>query len=302
MMPKVTFSILNWNQKELTLDCLDSLADLDYPNYDVVVVDNGSREDEAAGIRARFPAVTVVENERNVGFSEGNNVAIRRAVADGADYVLLLNNDTTVDPQMLSHMVDAAQNDPQIGIVGPKICYYDEPETIWSAGGLMERRWDPVMRGLDAPDDGSYDALCEVDWVSGCALMIRSDVMAQIGLIDPRYFIYYEESDWCCRAREAGFKIFYVPQALMWHKIQPRQQAVSARHVYLMTRNRLLFVRCRGVGWPTILSLIVAENLRTVGAWTVWQRHREKRPMRRAMLRGVSDFLAGRFGEPPGDL
>jgi hypothetical protein len=166
----------------------------------------------------------------------------------------------------------------------------------------MEPRWKPVMRGLDVPDDGAYDTLSEVDWVSGCALMIRADVVAQIGLIDARYFIYYEESDWCCRAREAGFRIFYVPQARMWHKIEPGKQAVSARHVYLMTRNRLLFVRKRGAGWPAIFFLIVTENLRTVGAWTVWKRHRDKRPMRRAMLRGVSDFLAGRFGEPPGDL
>ena len=132
--------------------------------------------------------------------------------------------------------------------------------------------------------------------------MIRSDVVAQIGLIDARYFIYYEEGDWCCRARDAGFKIVYVPQARMWHKIEPRKQAVSARHVYLMTRNRLLFVRKRGAGWPAIVSLIATENLRTVGAWTVWRRHREKRPMRRAVLRGVADFLAGRFGEPPSDL
>ncbi|MGD1995023.1 MAG: glycosyltransferase, partial [Anaerolineae bacterium] len=108
MTPKVTFSILNWNQRDLTLDCLASLEALDYPNYEVVVVDNGSREDEAAVIRSRFPEVTVVENERNVGFAEGNNIAIRQAMADGADYVLLLNNDTTVDPQMLTHMVEVA--------------------------------------------------------------------------------------------------------------------------------------------------------------------------------------------------
>lgn len=300
--PAVYFSILNWNQKDLTLECLESLARLDYPNYEIVVVDNGSQDGEVAAIQTRFPSVTVLENERNLGFVEGNNVAIRYALEQGADYVLLLNNDTVVDPQMLKRLVEVAESDDRVAVVGPKIYYFDEPQTIWSAGGIFKPPGKPVMLGLDETDKGQHDALREVDWVTGCALLIKSSVIRRIGLIDARYFIYFEESDWCGRAKKAGFKIFYVPQARMWHKIQPRHQALSPRHVYLMTRNRLLFLQNSGAGLPLILFAIISENLRTVCAWSIRKRHKDKRPLRRAVLRGVSDFLTGRFGEPPTNL
>lgn len=300
--PFVCFSILNWNQQELTSECLESLAQLDYPSYEVIVVDNGSREDEAAAIRSLFPDVTALENETNLGFAEGNNVGIRRALELGADYVLLLNNDTTVNPQMLKELIQVAEGDERVGIVGPKINYFSEPETIWSAGGILNSRRMPILLGLDEPDRGQRDAPKEVDWVTGCALLIKSSVIERIGLIDARFFIYFEENDWCYRAKEAGFKILYAPQARMWHKIEPRHQALSPRHVYLMARNRLLFLRNTGVGAAGILLAIINENLRTAAAWTVRQRHRDKRVLRRPMLRGVRDFLIGRWGQPPADL
>jgi hypothetical protein len=300
--PRIAFSILNWNQKDLTLECLASLAQLDYPNYEVVVVDNGSREDEAAVIASQFPSVTVLRNERNLGFAEGNNVALRYALEQAPDYVMLLNNDTVVDPAMLRYLVAVAEEDPQIGIVGPKINYFTEPQTIWSAGGILDRRMMPILLGLDEADEGQHDTLREVDWVTGCALLMKTRVIREIGLIDDRFFIYFEENDWCYRAQQAGFLVFYVPAAQMWHKIEPRHQALSPRHVYLMTRNRLLFLRNTGAGVPRLLSTIVAEHLRTVGAWSVREQHRDKRHLRRPVLRGVRDFLANRFGEPPADL
>ena len=300
--PIVYFSILNWNQKDLTCECLESLAQLDYPNYEIVVVDNGSRDGEAMAIQARFPSAIVLRNETNLGFAEGNNVAIRYALEQGADYVLLLNNDTVVDAQMLKRLVEGAESDDRIAIVGPRICYFDEPQTIWSTGGILQPHRMPVMLGLNEIDEGQHDALREVDWVTGCALLIKSSVVRRIGLIDDRYFIYFEENDWCSRAKRAGFKILYVPEARMWHKIQPRHQALSPHHVYLMTRNRLLFLRNSGARFPLILFVIITENLRTVCAWSLRKRHKDKRQLRQAVLRGVSDFLTGRFGEPPADL
>jgi hypothetical protein len=300
--PVVHFSILNWNQKDLTIDCLQSLAQLDYPNYEVVVVDNGSREGEAAAIRSSFPDVTVLENKTNLGFAEGNNVGIRHALEDDADYVFLLNNDTTVDPQMLKHLIGVAESDEQIGIVGPKIKYFSEPETIWSAGGILDAQRMPIMLGLDEVDGGQHDELREVDWVTGCALLIKASLIEKIGLIDSRFFIYYEENDWCRRAREAGHRVIYVPEACMWHKIQPRHQALSPRYVYLMTRNRLLFLRKAGARFPSILFTIATENLKTVLAWSVRKQHKDKRSMRLPVLRGVRDYLIGAFGAPPSDL
>jgi GT2 family glycosyltransferase len=300
--PTVYFSILNWNQKDLTCECLESLAQLDYPSYEIVVVDNGSQDDEATVIRGRFPAVRVFENERNLGFAEGNNVAIRYALEQGADYVFLLNNDTVVDQQMLRRLIKVAESDERIGIVGPKISYFDEPQTIWSAGGILRSRRKPVLLGLDEVDNGQFDDLREVDWVTGCALLMKSSVARQIGLIDSRFFIYYEENDWCYRTQRVGYKVFYVPEAHMWHKIRPRHQALSPRHVYLMTRNRLLFLKNSGAGLFSILYVTLTEPLRTALSWSLRKRHKGKRHLRQPMLRGVFDFLAGRFGEPPADL
>lgn len=301
--PTVYFSILNWNQKDLTIECLDSLVRLDYPDYEIIVVDNGSQEDEAAVIRKLFSSVTVLENERNLGFAEGNNVAIRYALSEGADYVMLLNNDTVVDPQMLKRLVEAAKSDDQIAITGPKIYYFDEPRIIWSAGGILKRLGMPAMLGLDEVDRGQHDVLKEVDWVTGCALLIKSAVIRQIGLIDARYFYGgFDDSDWCSRARKAGFKVFYAPAAFLWHKIKPKRQALSPRYVYLMTRNQLLFLRNSGARLSTILFVILTRNLWTVCAWSIRKQHKEKRFLRRVVLRGVFDFLVGRFGEPPADL
>jgi GT2 family glycosyltransferase len=203
---------------------------------------------------------------------------------------------------MLKQLVTVAESDDEIAIVGPKICYFDEPQAIWSAGGVLDSHRMPILLGLDERDNGQHDTLKEVDWVTGCALLIKSSVIQQVGLIDARFFIYFEENDWCYRTKEAGFKVFYVPQARIWHKIQPRHQALSRRHVYLMTRNRLLFLRNTGARFPLILSVIVAKDLRTVCAWSIRKRHKDKRPLRVGVLRGVSDFLRGRFGEPPVDL
>jgi GT2 family glycosyltransferase len=203
---------------------------------------------------------------------------------------------------MLKRLVEVAESDDRIAIVGPKICYSSESQTIWSAGGILEPFKMPVLLGLDETDEGQHDTLTEVDWVTGCALLIKSSVVRQIGLIDARFFIYFEENDWCSRAIKAGFKIFYVPEARMWHKIQPRHQALSPRHVYLMTRNRLLFLRNSGARLPLILFVIFTENFRTVCAWSIRQRHKDKRPLRGAVLRGVFDFVRERFGEPPLNL
>jgi len=302
MNPQVVIVVLNWNGLADTLACLASLAELDYPEREVVVVDNGSSDGSVRAIRERFPMVTVLENGENLGYTGGNNVGIRYALEQGADYVFLLNNDTEVDPQMLKRLIEVAESDPGIGVVGPKILYHSEPETIWSAGGIVEPVGRPVNLGLDERDEGQHDALREVDWVTGCALLIRSSVVRQIGLLDERFFIYFEENDWCRRVREAGFKIYYVPTARLWHKIQPRHQAVSPRHVYLMTRNRLLYLSNAHAGMPAILWVILSEQLRTVAAWSLRRRHRAMRPLRRAVLRGIQDFVWGRFGGPPDDL
>ncbi|MBI1881400.1 MAG: glycosyltransferase family 2 protein, partial [Chloroflexi bacterium] len=219
--PKVAIVVLNYNGLKDTLACLASLNQLDYPAYEIIVVDNDSSDDSVAAIGAGYPHAIVIETGDNLGYVGGNNVGLKHAATLSADYTLLLNNDTEVSPDFLRWLVEVAEADPAVGIVGPTIYYFDRPNTIWSVGGTIDwRRGDTRMIGLDETDRGQFGQLpCSVDFVTGCALLIKMPLVAQVGQLDPRFFAYYEETEWCVRVSRAEFKILHVPQAKIWHKI-----------------------------------------------------------------------------------
>jgi hypothetical protein len=261
-----------------------------YPNFQVVVVDNGSDDGSQEAIRERFTSVTLLENGENLGFAGGNNVGISFALQRGADYVLLLNNDTVVDPRCLTLLVDAADGNERIGIVGPTIYYFDEPGLVWSAGGRMDwRRGRPYLSPPSRDED-------EVDYVTGCAMLVKSEVIRRIGLLDERFFMYFEEVDWCIRAKRVGFEVVHVPEAKVWHKISLEKQFASPRISYYMTRNRLLFLKKAGAGPIAWLYTLFLDYLRTILSWSIRPKYRGKRAQRDAMIRAISDFWRGRFG------
>jgi hypothetical protein len=298
MSPRVAVVVLNWNGLADTLECLASLECLDYPAYEVVMVDNGSTDGSAPVIRERFPAMTMLENGENLGYAGGNNVGLRYALAHKADYALVLNNDTKVAPDLLRRLVDAAEASPSIGIAGPTIYYHEQPDVIWSAGGAIDwRRGSTRMIGLNERDAGQFGARPRVvDFVTGCAMLVRRTVVEQVGLLDERFFAYYEETEWCVRAARAGYKIVHVPLARMWHKISPAARADSPFVHYYMTRNRLLFLKATGAGPGAWLHALVVEYLRTLVSWSVRPKWRGKRLLCGAMWRGMVDFVCGRFG------
>ena len=299
--PRVAVILLNWNQPEFTLACLQSLKRVDYPAYDVVVVDNGSVDGSPAVIREAFPAITLIENSRNLGFAAGNNVGIRYALDHGADYVLLLNNDTEVSPDLLRRLVAVGEADPQIGALGPKIYYYDHAKVIWSAGGAVDRLGRAHHLGenqVDGWESGDGEGgVQDVAYVTGCAILVKRHVVERLGPLDERFFIYFEETEWCSRIHRAGFRVVYVPQARLWHKIKMEARHASRRYLYLMTRNRLLYLRCTSASRWTLL-LAILDILRTASSWTLRSAHQQMRPYRGALLRGIADFLRGQFGEP----
>jgi GT2 family glycosyltransferase len=298
--PWVTVVVLNWNGCQDTLACLASLSALDYAPLDVILVDNGSTDGSVAAVRASFPEVRVLETGENLGFAEGNNVGLRHALAQGADYVLLLNNDTEVASDLVSVLVSAVESTPRAGVAGPTVYYFGCPTMIWSAGGAIDwRRGDSRMMGLDEEEKGQYEAIREVDFVTGCALLARCEVVEKAGLFDPRFFMYYEETEWCVRAARAGYKVLHVPQARIWHKIAPVQQAASPRIHYYMTRNRLLFLRSTRAGVRAWLHTLLAEYLRTLASWTLQPRWHSRRVQRGAMIRAIADFARGHFGPAP---
>lgn len=297
--PLVTIVVLNWNGLADTLKCLESLAGLNYAAYGVVVVDNGSTDGSPAVIRQRFPEVVVIENGENLGYTGGNNVGLRYALAQGADYVLLLNNDTVVASDFLHLLVEAAGAGEDVGMAGPTIYYYDLPDVIWSAGGAIDwRQGRTWMVGLDERDSGQFGlAPRGVDFVTGCALLVKRAVLEQVGLLDERFFVYYEEAEWCVRARRVGFKIVHVPQAHTWHKISPGNQTDSPLVHYYMTRNRLLFLKLVGAGIEAWLHTLLAEYLRILLSWSLRPHWRYKKAQRRVMVQALMDAWHGRWGQ-----
>ncbi len=244
--PKVTVVIINWNGLADTSECLESVRTIMYPNYQTIVIDNGSPADDAHVLGERFgDSMHLIASEKNLGFAGGCNIGIRYALGRGADYVLLLNNDTVVDPAFLSGLVQAAEEIPDGAAFCPKICYYDRPRVIHSTGGRvnawMGRAWQV---GRDRPDEEPYGRVEERDYADGACMLMRRSALDRVGLLDEEYFAYWEETDWCARAGEMGLKSYYVPNARIWHKAA-RSQAPDSEYHYLFRRNAFLFLRKR---------------------------------------------------------
>jgi GT2 family glycosyltransferase len=241
-IPAVCVVLLNWNGTSDTLDCLSSLRGLDYTNFYCVLVDNGSREPCTIPVRRQFPEVYVIESDRNLGFTGGNNLGMQVALERGAEYVWLLNNDTVVEPSTLSELVAAAEADPIRGVLGSKIYFYDSDRTVDHAGGIWNSdKCEPKHIGCGESDTGQFDRLASVFFVTGCSFFIRRSVLETIGFLDESFFCYMEDVDFCTRARLAGWTIVYVPSSLLHHKGGSVTETSPRQH-YLYARNRLKYV------------------------------------------------------------
>ncbi|AKB29026.1 Glycosyltransferase [Methanosarcina siciliae C2J] len=252
--PKVTIILLNWNGKNDTIECLESLKNITYSNYDILLIDNGSTDGSPEFFRQKYPEIEVIENGENLGFAEGNNVGMKRAIEKKVDYVLLLNNDTIVDPEFLTELIKVAENYSEVGIVGPKVYFHNNHNRIQSVGGTINyfTGRTPLI-GCNVPDHGQYDKTREVGYVSGCALLARIDVMEKLGFLCSDYFAYYEEVELCIKAKYNNFKVVYVPNSKIWHK-----EAVTSKksnyYTYLYTRNRFIFMKRNGTPLQIITS------------------------------------------------
>jgi len=241
-MPLVYIIILNWNGKIDTLACLQSLSALKYPNYHIVLIDNASHDGLAEIIKNDYPYVTLFENSRNLGFAEGCNIGIRFALAQKCDYVLLLNNDTLVAPSFLSKLVDAGELFPEGGMLSPLI-FYDQPATrLWFYRGGINWHDGCGYHDETLADRSDLFTTCMTDseYLPGCALLVKRQVIEQIGELDGRFFAYYEDVDWCVRCRQAGWTLIVVPSAVIWHKLSSHQN--SDYGTFLKYRNTILFL------------------------------------------------------------
>ncbi len=295
--PKVGIVILNWNGEEDTSACLSSLGKINYSNYEIVLVDNGSVDGSPERIKAKFPNITLIKNKENLGFAEGNNVGIRYLLGKTADYILLLNNDTIVEPNFLTELVNVAETSPKSGILGPKIYFLHKPERIWFAGGYLNKTTGKTYhRGLNEKDRGQYDQTTEVDFVTACAMLVKREVLLKLKRLDPDYFYSYEDADFSLRAASSGYKLLYVPASKIWHKFaQAAGGRFSPLYIYYRIRNGLLFMKKNNFPWPKrFYSLLV--NPTKMMLFTLLTANFKGTV---AVLLGLLDFLRGKYGKGP---
>lgn len=310
--PKILVLILNYNGKADTLECLTSLSQASpKPRFSILVVDNGSRDDSVSAIRAAFPEIPILETKKNLGFAGGNNAGLAWALDKSFEWIFLLNNDTIVAPDLIEKLMQAAQETPSAKILGAKIFRYHDPQKVDHAGGF----WDPRIAEF-VSNVSTSEEMQKVDYVCGCALLMHRSVPETIGLLEEKFFLLWEESDFCFRARRAGFEIWTAPQAKIWHKVSASFTGGKPHMHYFWWRNRLLWIHrncsqkekrsiyLHTVG-PEILKCIKHALMKTLQVQigrllrcnTLEREQKAKRY--RAGVRGIFHYFMGRFGNCP---
>jgi len=237
-IPLVSIIVLNYNGELYIEQCLNSLLGQSYPNFEVIVVDNKSTDDSISILRGFIPQIRLILNEKNLGFAAGNNIGIKAAKGE---LIALFNNDAFADRNWLSKLVTGLLNKPEAGIAAGIIYYVEPDDVIWSAGGHFD-----MLTGLSW-HLGQYEKeTCpsqDIDYLPGCALLIKREVFNEIGLLDERFFLYCEEVDFCLRAKHAGFKLKYVPEAVVWHAVSAFKKVDPSTSNYLLLKSefRLIF-------------------------------------------------------------
>jgi GT2 family glycosyltransferase len=299
--PKVSIVILTYGLK-LVLELLKDINKLETKglNAETIVVDNGSTDktqEKLRGYKLQNMPFKLIRNKENLGFAEGNNVGMREATKRGADYVLLLNNDVILPKNLLVQLIKVAKDDKKIGLLAPKMYFAkgyefhkerysnkDLGKVIWYAGGMID--WDNIYsshKGVDEVDKGQYDKQEETDIVNGACALIRKEVIEDIGYLDKKIFLYWEDADYSQRARKKGWKIVYTPETHLWHKVAQASGIGSGLNDYFLTRNRMIF-GMRYARLRTKLALI-RESFKLLVSGRKWQKI------------GTRDFYLRRFGK-----
>jgi hypothetical protein len=302
MEKKIFIIILNYKREKDTLECLESLRELRIKNYElrIVIVDNSSTSDGLSQVRKMVNGkwkMEIILNEVNLGFAAGNNTGIKCALSHGAKYIMVLNNDTLVDENLLTELVACLEENPEAGVVSPKIYFAkgyefhkdrykdkDLGKVIWYAGGVID--WKNVYGknfGVDDVDRGQFDKRKQVDYATGSCSLFSAKALTNVGLYDERYFMYFEDADLSMRLKKNGFKILYEPKAFLWHKVAQSSGIGSDLNDYFITRNRMLF----GLKYAPIRSkaALIKESVKFLIKGRAWQKV------------GIRDFYLRKFGK-----
>lgn len=251
--PLISIIILNYNQTDITCEFLESTRNLTYPNFETIVIDNASKISPKTQIEAgNYPNIKLLENELNLGFTGGNNLGIRLAKGE---YIFVVNNDTEVTPNLLDILIEPFRNDPSIGVVSPKIRYFEQPDTIQYAGYNAMNLYTGRARavGSQQKDIGQHDQSGYTNFAHGAAMLVKRSVLEEVGLFPDFFFIYYEELDLSTRILDAGYKIYYQAQGLIFHKESITMGKESAIKAYYHTRNRIAYIRRNSSGFQNLI-------------------------------------------------
>ena len=257
---KLAIVIVNWNSFELTRDTINSLLRTSYRDYDCIVVDNGSEDNSANQLETQFSNIILLREKENKGFTGGNNIGIQYALDIGYEYIMMLNNDVELEPNFLEPLIEKLNSNKNIGAVQPLIYFHHDKNLVWNAGSTYNALFGICSTpNYNQRDDEHAQMHIQksVDWITGCAFMIRASVLKEIGLLKERYFIYYEDVDLSFRIKAAGYDLGYVPASVIYHiagmshksKEKGKEGFVSPKVHFLNARNRIWFLKQHTLSW-----------------------------------------------------
>ena len=260
-LPLVSIITVNYNGLQMTCELLESIRRISYPAIETWVIDNASRENPQAFLAENYPEVKFMRSEINLGFAGGNNLAVRRAKGD---FMLFINNDAEITEGCLEKLIALFEANPKAGAVSPMLCYFTQqkPDTIQYCGMTQVSAWTARNKtiGEDTTDEGQFSVPTQTAYAHGAAMLIKREVIENVGLMHEDYFLYYEELDWCERIRRAGYEIYVEPRAKVYHKESASVGLMSPLKTYYLNRNRIYFMR-RNFNGASYLAFILFFNL-----------------------------------------
>lgn len=293
--PLVTIILINYNGFNNTKECVNSLLGLTYDNYKILIVDNGSTDGSFIKLKEKFSnKLDLIETKKNLGFSGGNNFGTKYALKNKSDFILLLNNDTVVEKDFLEYLVSEMINESSIGVTIPKIYYYKK-NIVWSAGGYISKLRGTGITYGNFSDSLTKDQKKVVNFGSGCCLLIRAEVLEQIGGMDENYFLYVEDADLSKKVTYTGAKILYVPKSKIYHKVNscPKRND-SFLPLYYTTRNRLYFSKKNLHSWFFLVFIYLATTMFIKGIYWLITNQKRKTSI---VIKAFYDFFSGKMGK-----
>jgi len=300
MHPKVAIILLNWNSFDHSSNCIESLQLCDYPNFEIIVVDNGSIDGSGNLLKAKFPDIILIASATNEGFAAGNNRGFSYAIENQFTYAMMLNNDVFVEPNFISKLINYMESHPETGAIQPKIFFNHDRKKIWNGGSyfLSWLGWTYSKRYMRRAGV-LQSQFQQVEWITGCAFLTKTSILQEVGLLEEAFFIYYEDVDLSFRIRSKGYQLTFHPESIIYHiagssnkaKVKGKEGYSSPIVHYLNSRNHIWILKkwTKWYQWPSTLVILFLYYLSIMFYFALrWRRTKLK-----SVLRGILDGMKG---------